>query len=635
MNDYAPALDPSAIVDALFASSTIGVALLDRGLRYVRVNDALATINLRPAAEHIGRRSADLIPWRQPPVTDFQRQVLETGEPVVDVAVTDSAESTQWPTDRTFRASYFPVCGTEGGGQRTVVGILVIVIEATALVEAVEVARHRDELFRRVAENIDSVLWLATPDNRTLYVSPAASTMWGLDPDALARGDDSFRNYIHPDDRASAIAELDRPTEGKAVEFRIVLPDGRTRWVREHAFPIYDTDGSVYQIAGFTTDITERRELESRLIQAQRLESLGQLAGGIAHDFNNYLTAMNGFGQLALMRAGRGEVPTSEIREVLAAGQRAAQLTSQLLAFGRARPQHVERLDLNGVIGLLEGLIRRVSGEDVELALDLDPRIDLVQADPGQLEQVVMNLTVNARDAMPGGGTLTIATRSAEDAGRHFVELAVTDTGSGMTRETAAHAFEPFFTTKEPGVGTGLGLAVVYGVAHSLGGGVTIESQEGVGTTVAVRLPGIPRSESPEPEDEGAPGMASGSETVLVVEDEDAVRALVRQVLEARGYRVLDARSGTDALELIQREPARIDLLLTDVVMSHMSGPQLAAQVLGQRSEVRVLYTSGHSDRGRAAHQLQPDDELLDKPFTPDELARRVRAALDATDTGR
>jgi PAS domain S-box-containing protein len=630
-----PALDPSAIVDALFASTTVGVALLDRELRYVRVNEALAAINLASAAEHIGRTSAELAPWRQPAVMEFQRQVLDTGEPVVDLAVIDSAESANWPTDRTFRASYFPIRGSDDNDGDTVLGILVIGTESTALVAAKEAARHRDELFHRVAENIDSLLWLSTPDNRLLYVSPAASTLWGIDPQVLLRGDELFRDYVHPDDRETAYAAFDRLADGYEVEFRIVLRDGRIRWVREHAFPICETDGTVYQVAGFSTDITDRRELESRLIQAQRLESLGQLAGGIAHDFNNYLTAMNGFGQLALMRAGRGEVPTSEIREVLAAGQRAAQLTSQLLAFGRARPQHVERLDLNGVIGLLEGLIRRVSGEDVELALELDPDIGLVQADPGQLEQVVMNLAVNARDAMPGGGTLTIATRPFDDAGRQFVELAVTDIGSGMSRETAAHAFEPFFTTKEPGVGTGLGLAVVYGVAHSLDGDVSIESEEGAGTTVAVRLPAIPRSEDPESDDEAAPGMSSGSETVLVVEDEDAVRALVRQVLEARGYRVLDARSGEDALELIEQEPARIDLLLTDVVMSHMSGPQLAAQVLGQRSDVRVLYTSGHSDRGRAAHQLRPDDELLDKPFTPDELARRVRATLDATNPER
>jgi PAS domain S-box-containing protein len=594
----------------------------------------LATVNLVPAAEHIGRTSAELIPWRQPPVTEFQQRVLDTGRPVVDVAVTDPAEDVRWATDRTFRASYFPVRQADEHGEQIVVGILVIVVEATALVEAVEEARHRDELFRRVAENIDSLLWLSTPDNRLLYVSPAASTLWGMDSQALVGGEERFRAYVHPEDREIAYAEFDRLAEGYAVEFRIVLADGRVRWVREHAFPIFDTDGTVYQVAGFSTDITERRELESRLIQAQRLESLGQLAGGIAHDFNNYLTAMNGFGQLALMRAGRGEVPTNEIREVLAAGQRAAQLTSQLLAFGRGRPQHVERLDLNGVIGLVEGLIRRVSGEDVEVVLDLDPTIGLVRADPGQLEQVVMNLAVNARDAMAGGGRLTIATRPVDAADGGFVALSVADTGSGMSRDTAAHAFEPFFTTKEPGVGTGLGLAVVYGVARSLDGDVAIESEEGVGTTVVVRLPAIPRSAEAENEQDSTAGVASGSETVLVVEDEDAVRALMRQVLESRGYHVLDARSGDDALALLASETTHVDLLLTDVVMARMAGPQLATHVREQRPGIRVLYTSGHSDRGRAAHQIQPDDQLLDKPFTPDELARRVRATLDAAEPG-
>jgi len=598
------------------------------------VNQALAAVNRLSASEHIGRTSAEIIPWRSPPVTDFQRHVLETDEPVVDVVVIEPGELAHPETDRTFRVSYLPVHGSATGDARAVMGVLVLVVEATALVAAEEAARHRDELFRRVAENMNSLLWLATPDKRTLYVSPAASTLWGMDPQALMSGEELFRDYVHPDDRERAYAAFDRLAEGYEVEFRLVLRDGRTRWVREHTFPIFEPDGTVYQIAGFTTDITERRELESRLIQAQRLESLGRLAGGIAHDFNNYLTAMNGFGQLALMRAGRGEVPTNEIREVLAAGQRAAQLTSQLLAFGRARPQHVERLDLNGVIGMLEGLIRRVSGEDVELVLDLDPAIGLVQVDPGQLEQIVMNLAVNARDAMPGGGTLTVATRPAALEGTSFVELSVADTGSGMSRETAARAFEPFFTTKEPGVGTGLGLAVVYGVARSLDGDVAIESAEGEGTTVSVRLPAIAGVEEPGQPVERSTGP-SGSETVLVVEDEDAVRALVRQVLEARGYHVLDARSGEDALALLEAEPAPVDLLLTDVVMAHMGGPQLAAHVLERRPDVRVLFTSGHSERGRAAHQLRAEDKLLDKPFTPDELARRVRAALDAPNPGR
>lgn len=628
-------IEPASIVEALFAARTIGVALLDRELRYVRVNDVLAEINRTPADEHVGRTSAEVIPQLAPRVTAFQRRVLESAEPLIDVRV--AAEPDEGRGPRTFRASYVPVLAPNG----SVGGVLVTIVEATALAEAEAAARLQDELFRQVAENVDAVFWLADPEtNAYLYVSPAYESLWGLDSGELLRGERRFLDYVHPEDRERASEAFGRIVDGYVVEFRVELPDGRTVWAHDHAFPIRAADGAVVRVAGITADVTERRQLEAQLVQAQKLESLGRLAGGIAHDFNNYLTAMNGFGQLALLRASRGDDPSKELREVLAAGERAAQLTGQLLAFGRARSHHVEPLDLNGVVAVMEGLVRGMLGEGIDLVLSADPSIGVVHADPGQLEQVVMNLVVNARDAMPEGGTLTIATRSVDAAERapvaeqpteprRWVELAVTDTGSGMDEETRARALEPFFTTKEPGSGTGLGLAVVYGIARSLEGEIEIASAPGRGTTVAVRLPEHPHAGDTGGEAPPAAIETAGSETVLVVEDEDAVRSLVRQVLEECGYGVLEARSGEEALALLSADEPPVDILVSDVVMPQMGGPELARLVAARRPLVKVLFISGYSEHDRVATRLGRADALLHKPFTPDELARRVRALLD------
>jgi hypothetical protein len=386
-------------------------------------------------------------------------------------------------------------------------------------------------------------------------------------------------------------------------------------------------------------NMAARKALEERLRQAAKMEAIGMLAGGIAHDFNNLLTIISGYSQLLV-----NAVPESErtlIEQVLKASERAAELTGQLLAFSRRQELQPQALDLNEMVSGMSTMLRRLIGEHIELDLKLAPDLGWVYADPSQLDQVIMNLAVNARDAMAEGGKLLIETANTEltaDApaphldGKpgHYVTLAVTDTGIGMDEATRARAFDPFFTTKENGNGTGLGLSTVYGIVRHAGGTVELDSELERGTSVTVYLPravDAPRGEKAKRAPVEAPG---GRETILVVEDEDAVRRLVRASLERRGYRVLVASGGYEAVEIARRE-SPIHLVLTDLVMPQMSGVAVAELVKAERPGIRVLYMSGYTDRSLQKSAGFPEDaaSFIQKPFTPAVLGARVRAALD------
>jgi nitrogen-specific signal transduction histidine kinase len=393
---------------------------------------------------------------------------------------------------------------------------------------------------------------------------------------------------------------------------------------------------------GTHIDLTEQKELEAQFVQAQKLESIGRLAGGIAHDFNNLLSIINGYSELALERLPADHAGRKEIREVRNAGERAAALTRQLLAFSRKQVLQPQVLQLDAVLRSLEPMLRRLVGEGVELALVTHRRSGRVHADPGQLEQVVMNLAVNARDAMPEGGRMTIETidveLDAEYAARHsdvlpghFVMLAVTDTGIGMTKETAAHIFEPFFTTKERGKGTGLGLATVFGIVRQSGGHIWVYSEPGCGTTFKVYFPrtelvGSASGARPLPQRD-----LTGVETILLVEDDVQVRTLAGTILRRNGYNVLEAQTPGDAILVEEEYAGTIHLLLTDVIMPRMNGKQLAERVLRSRPRTRVLYMSGYTDNAIVHHGvLDAGTAFLPKPLTPDSLLRRVRETLDA-----
>lgn len=388
------------------------------------------------------------------------------------------------------------------------------------------------------------------------------------------------------------------------------------------------------------------RQTEAQLRQAQKMEAVGRLAGGVAHDFNNLLTVIRGYSELVLGRLTPGDPSRREMEEVKKAADRATGLTSQLLAFSRRQFVATKIVDLNAIIINMDGMLRRLLGEDVvDLCLDLDPRLASIKADPGQIEQVIMNLAVNARDAMPTGGRLTIETRNAvvDKSTQHetmmlekgsYVLLAIRDTGEGMSEETQSHLFEPFFTTKEKGKGTGLGLSTVYGIVKQSGGTIGIESKLGQGTVCKIFFPKVDEAAQVVPVTNGAVGRAVGRETILVVEDDPSVRGLVQEALRVSGYDVLVARHGIEALLTGAKHMGPIHLLLTDVAMPQMSGPEVAEKLAGVRPDIKVLYMSGYPDHPVFEQGgVKRDTAFLHKPFTPAVLTQKIREVLDGKES--
>jgi len=389
-------------------------------------------------------------------------------------------------------------------------------------------------------------------------------------------------------------------------------------------------------------DVTERRRLEEQLRQAQKMEAVGMLAGGVAHDFNNLLTIITGYGQLIMNNLPDGDNNRHSAEQIVKAGERAAALTRQLLAFSRRQVLQPKVIDLNMLVKALSTMLQRLIGEDIDLRLILSPDLGRVSADPGQLEQVLMNLVVNARDAMPEGGVLTVETANASSDpdftktpvsfGKPRVMLAVKDTGHGMDENTRSRLFEPFFTTKTPGKGTGLGLSTVFGIIKQSGGNLEVTSELGRGTTVRVFLPSIDQPVVAEAEVVHNT-VAPGTETILLVEDDEMVRSLVRETLEREGYKLLDAAEPLQARKIAESYKKPIQLLITDVVMPKISGRELAKQIVGQRPETKVLYMSGYTDTTILKSGLeQTSVAFLQKPFTPAALTQKVREVLESDD---
>jgi PAS domain S-box-containing protein len=420
--------------------------------------------------------------------------------------------------------------------------------------------------------------------------------------------------------------------------------DGSPIVVSVSTSPLRRPDGTIYGIMSILTDITYVRRMEEQLRQSQKMEAVGRLAGGIAHDFNNLLTAISGYSDLLLHRLPEYSTLRRDVEEIRKAGDRAAALTRQLLAFSRRQVLQPKVLDLNTVVTNMGHVLHRLIGEDIELSTDLSRSLSRVKVDPGQIEQVIVNLAVNARDAMPDGGRITIATADAElspaYAAAHpevrpgpHVLLSVADTGNGMSDETQAHLFEPFFTTKERGKGTGLGLATVYGIVQQSGGHIRVNSAADRGSTFLIYLP---RVEAPEDGVQGTdrpllPHPSPGTETVLLAEDEEVVRRLAREILSGNGYKVLEAGNGREALLLSEAHRGEIHLLLTDVEMPKMSGRELSERIRLLRPGLRILYMSGYTDDAILRHGVLEDGiPFLQKPFTTEALARKVREVLDS-----
>ena len=506
-------------------------------------------------------------------------------------------------------------------------------------------AEHRrdaEDRFRQLAESIQQVFWMTDPRGALLYVSPAFDTIFGRSCESLVANPGVWMDAVHPDDRErveQAAYARSRRDEYDEV-YRIVRPDGAVRWIRDRAFHMYDEAGELYRLVGTAADITEQRHLEEQLQQAQKMEIVGRLAGGVAHDFNNLLTVINGMADLVLAGLAEDDPARRDLTQIRLAGDRAAALTGRLLAVSRRQILKPEVIDLSAIVTGLRDMIQRLIGEDITLVLELAPDLASIRADPGQIEQVLLNLVVNALDAMPDGGVLTIETRTVQvdqvyaaehpgtRTGPHAM-LGVRDTGIGMDESIRRRIFEPFFTTKAYGKGTGLGLSMVYGIVKQSGGSIWFQSEPGHGSRFTIYLPyvtGSPASRAAQP----PAATARGHETVLVVEDELPLRELAARVLVAAGYTVLQAGNGADALALLAGHAEPVHLVFTDVVMPGMNGRELAARLAQLRPAIRVLYTSGYTEDAILRHGVLDDPgRFLSKPYTPSVLRRRIREALD------
>ena len=492
--------------------------------------------------------------------------------------------------------------------------------------------RQREQSLRAVFENALDAIVIVDDGGRFVDANPASLELFGVARrDLLAR---RVGDFTVPEGRRALPGVWRRFLDQGSLELEveIVRADGDRRHVELTAKASFLPGRHIAVIR----DVTERRRLEGELNRSQRLESLGRLAGGVAHDFNNLLTVISGYTGALLEQPHADPGVMRDLREVERAAGRAAELTGQLLAFGRRQALKPEPLDLNAAVHEIEPMLERLLGADVELVAELEPELGAVRADHAQIEQAIVNLAVNARDAMRGGGRLTIATANAElevsdadlpDPGR-YVALTVTDTGDGMDEETAGRVFEPFFTTKDRG--TGLGLASVYGMARQSGGTVTIRTAPGEGSSFTILLPRVEESPAAREHAAGRPRPASGAETILVVEDEESVRTLARRVLESRGYTVLEAPDGEMALRLAAAHPGPIDLMLTDVVMPGMRGTALASHLAQARPGTAVLLMSGYAHEAVTDEGLPAGSAFLAKPFGPDELVQAVRGVLDA-----
>lgn len=530
-----------------------------------------------------------------------------------------------------------------------VVARQIVALRENSLLLAERSARESEARFVALVQNASDVITIMAPTGNLLYMTPSGERVFGYKTsDLLGK---PLRELIHPDDRERTLVAFAAICEepGKTQSFELRLRHHDESWLDvEVVATNLLHEPNVAGIVVNSRNVSERkradealRDSEEKLRQSQKMEAVGQLAGGVAHDFNNLLAVIIGYADMLLRRfSPDGDERTiRQVEEIKKAGDRATSLTRQLLAFSRKQVLQPKILDLNVVVNDMDKMLRRLIGENIDMHTKLDANIGMVKADPGQVEQVLMNLVVNARDAMPDGGCLTIETTNIDidlafiksqrpvEPGP-YVMIAVSDIGQGMSAEVQAHIFEPFFTTKEKGKGTGLGLSTVYGIAQQSGGSVSVYSEPGHGTSFKIYLPRIAGNlQITETRvEKAAPG---GTETVLLVEDEESVRHMAQEILKLNGYRVLDASNGTEAVKVSEQHQGLIDIMVTDVVMPLLGGRQLAEKLALTRPEMRVLYISGYTDDAIVRHGvLDGRASFLEKPFTPDAFARKIREVL-------
>jgi PAS domain S-box-containing protein len=503
-----------------------------------------------------------------------------------------------------------------------------------------EALRSSEERYRLLIENANDGIVVVQDGAIVFANSRIAEFIEGTIEDIIGK---PIMSFIHPEDQGKVVEIIMKRMRGEPVsnpyDFRAVSNSGRITWVENNVVPIMW--GGAPATLGFLRDMTQQRHLETQLVQSQKMEAVGRLAGGIAHDFNNLLTVITGYISLILSRHGDGDPFHKELVEIRSAAEKTADLTRQLLAFSRKQILQPKIIDLNKIVANLEIILQRLIGEDIELSTDLENVDANVLVDPGQIEQIIVNLAVNARDAMPKGGKLTIGTKILELdesfarehspvlLGKHVV-MSVSDTGVGMSQATMSNMFEPFFTTKEKGKGTGLGLSMVHGIVAQSKGHIFAESTPGKGTTFRIYLPKVEGNET-HSGDNVSEGAKGGKETILIVEDEPVLKILFGKILAANGYSVMSACSGDEAALLSRDFKGPIHLLLTDVVMPGINGRELADRIHAGRPGIKVIYMSGYTDDAIVHHGvLENGIEFLTKPFSPETLTNKVRNVLDA-----
>jgi PAS domain S-box-containing protein len=620
-------------------SAINGMAILDAAGKYIYVNPAYARMvaNADPEAV-LGKSWRDTSTARDadPVEQDIRRSLKEHGKWFGPITM-HHASGTVVPME--MAVTSLPDGGT--------------ICVSRDITDRVSAQRARDQAeikYRMLVEQVAAISYIAELGVRGqwLYVSPQIESMFGYTADEWMSTSRDWIRHIPAEDHPIVHAAEEASSRGEPfqAEYRITRKDGQTMWVSDTAVVVRGSDSHPV-MEGLIVDITERKLLENQLMQARKMEAVGRLAGGVAHDFNNLLTIIKGYIEIALQRCLNQPALHGDIRRIEEAADRAVALVRQLLAFSRKQVLRPKILDLNSIVVNLDQLLRRLMSANIEMKTFVSKDLGAIKADPGQVEQVIMNLVVNARDAMPDGGRIIIETSNVDLDSSYtldhtvvrpgpYVLLAVTDTGVGMTPDTVAHIFEPFYTTKESGRGTGLGLSTVYGIVKQSGGYIWVYSELGKGTTFKVYLPRVKDEVQPPAAEMPVSATRKAHETILLVEDEPVVRELAHMVLSERGYKVIEAHTPEEAERLAGNNGAEIHLLLTDVVMPGSSGRELAKTLTGRYPNLRVLYMSGYTHNVIAQDgTLEEGISFLQKPFTPQVLAEKVREVLDRSVSAR
>jgi len=639
------------LLDGVLSTSVAGIVVVNPIGQVIFLNPSAEAVlgvtkselgsetELPPGWRLVNLDGTPLLPEARP-----TRRVVRTGEPVNDARL-----AVLRPDGRRVIVSVNAAPLRNAGG--VVTAVVLSLSDITDQYVAQQALREREEQLHRITAAVPGVVYqyVVGPDaeERFVFVSEGARELLGATADEILEDAANAWTYMEPEDRVAMSTQFGRSAatlEPWSFDFRVQIPGERIRWLRDIATAISAADSGQVVWNGVIVDITDRKHLEEELLQSQKMDSLGRLAGGVAHDFNNLLTVIRGYADVLSRELSDGDPRLAEVREIRRAADRATALTRQLLALSRRQVLVPREVDLNALVQEMEQMLRRVIGENISIVTARGLDVGLVRADPGQLEQVLLNLAVNARDAMPRGGTLHLHTSRMEIIAGHdepatrgvppgdYVVLRVTDTGTGIERETLAKIFEPFFTTKPLGEGTGLGLSTVYGIVQQSNGAITVESEVGAGSTFRIFLPRLPEGAVAAAETPPA-GLPRANRrkrnTILLVEDDEGVRQLTRRILEDFGFRVIEARNGTEALALLDAGSTRVDAVVSDVVMPGMGGRELVGRLRLRRPDLPVLFLSGYTgDEVSDEVRGHPHQGFLQKPFSPDALAAALEELL-------